>query len=98
MKSKRKFLRNTVAEEAAIKAGIAADPDTHEMTDEEAKQLRPFRRGRPPSDTHKVPVTVRLDPEVVEFFREAGQGWQTRLNSALVDYVARRRKVANKAR
>jgi uncharacterized protein (DUF4415 family) len=91
---KAKLIRPTAAEDAKINAGIAADPDTLEVSDEQFKEMRPFRRGRPPSDTHKVHVTLRLDPEVVEFFRAPGQGWQTRLNEALVGYVSRKRKAA----
>ncbi|MGQ0486295.1 MAG: BrnA antitoxin family protein [Hyphomicrobiales bacterium] len=41
------------------------------------------RRGRPPSETPKVSTTIRLDADVVAFFRAAGRGWQTRLNSVL---------------
>ena len=41
------------------------------------------RRGRPPVDAPKVSTTVRLDADVVEFFRSEGSGWQTRLNAAL---------------
>jgi len=44
MKSKRKYLRNTLEEEAAINAGIAADPDTYELSDAEFKELKPLRR------------------------------------------------------
>ena len=35
----------------------------------------------------KVPVSIRLDPEVVTYFRSQGQGWQTRINEILVEYV-----------
>jgi uncharacterized protein (DUF4415 family) len=89
---KVKLIRPTAAENRAINAGIAADPDTYELTDEEFKTLRPLRRGRPPSETHKERVTVRLDPDVLNFFRAPGRGWQTRLNSALAAYVARQRR------
>ena len=41
------------------------------------------RRGRPPVATPKVSTTVRLDADVVEYFRAEGRGWQTRLNAAL---------------
>jgi uncharacterized protein (DUF4415 family) len=88
---KIKLIRPTAAENRAINAGIAADPDTYELTDEQFKTLRPLR-GRPKSETHKVHVTVRLDPEVVQFFRAPGRGWQTRMNSALVAYIARRQR------
>lgn len=41
-------------------------------------------RGRPPHrDRAKQQVTLRLDPDVVEKFREAGPGWQGRVNAAL---------------
>jgi len=40
--------------------------------------MRPFpelikQRGRPRSAMRKEPVTVRLDPEIVDFFRDGGQ-------------------------
>ncbi|TAN59967.1 MAG: hypothetical protein EPN20_14280 [Magnetospirillum sp.] len=41
------------------------------------------RRGRPPKDAPKVPVTPRLDADLVEKLRAGGQGWQSRVNEAL---------------
>jgi uncharacterized protein (DUF4415 family) len=41
-------------------------------------------RGRPPlRGTAKRQVTLRLDPDVIEKFREGGPGWQARMNEAL---------------
>lgn len=41
-------------------------------------------RGRPPlRDRAKRQVTLRLDPDVIERFREGGPGWQGRMNEAL---------------
>ncbi len=40
-------------------------------------------RGRPPSETPKEQVTLRIDSAVLDHFRESGSGWQTRLNAAL---------------
>ena len=45
-------------------------------------------RGRPKASETKVPVTLRLDREVVEAFRAKGPGWQTRMNAALREAVA----------
>lgn len=93
--TKRKFRLNTPKEEARIQDAIKADPDTRELS---AKaQMRPFtemirQRGRPRSAVHKEPVTVRLDPEIVTFFRAGGAGWQTRMNEALSEYVNKRRR------
>jgi uncharacterized protein (DUF4415 family) len=41
------------------------------------------KRGRPRSDDPKLQVTLRLDREVVDHFREKGPGWQSRINEAL---------------
>ena len=35
----------------------------------------------------KVRVSVRLSPEVVEYFRSTGAGWQTRMDSELLEMV-----------
>ena len=41
-------------------------------------------RGRPPlGDRAKRQVTLRLDPDVIDRFREGGPGWQGRINEAL---------------
>lgn len=47
--------------------------------------LNAFRRarGRPKSETPKVSIKLRLDPDVVEAFRDQGPGWQSRMNKAL---------------
>lgn len=41
------------------------------------------RRGRPKLETPKRQVTLRLDQDVVDGFRETGPGWQGRINDAL---------------
>jgi uncharacterized protein (DUF4415 family) len=51
-----------------------------------AEMLRP-RRGRPPADSPKAHVNIRLDADVVASFRATGSGWQTRLNAALKDWL-----------
>lgn len=91
-KSGRTFLLNTEEEDARIREGIAADPDTHELTDEEMAELRPlaeFKRppGRPKAEATKERVTIRLSPEVTAYFRATGKGWQTRVDQALKEYV-----------
>ena len=89
MSSKRKILMPTSAEDAEIDAGIAADADTHELTQAEFARLRPLRpRGRPAGSGKKVQVTLRFDIEIVEAFRSEGAGWQTRMNDALREWLA----------
>lgn len=41
------------------------------------------RRGRPRLVHPKRQVTLRLDQDVVDGFRETGPGWQGRINAAL---------------
>jgi uncharacterized protein (DUF4415 family) len=42
------------------------------------------RRGRGPQKaTTKVLTTIRLDADIVAFFRSKGRGYQTRINEAL---------------
>ena len=73
------------AENAAINAGIAADPDTYELSEAEFKQLK--RVGRPRKDTPKVQLTIRYDQDIVAAFKAQGPGWQTRMNDALREWL-----------
>ena len=51
-------------------------------------QKRQGQRGPQLAPT-KQPVTVRYDPEVVAYFKATGAGWQTRMNDALCEWVAK---------
>lgn len=44
-------------------------------------------RGRPKAVAAKVSLTVRFDAVVVDTFKATGPGWQTRMNSALREWV-----------
>jgi uncharacterized protein (DUF4415 family) len=81
------------------------DEDAPELTDAELAEMRPAAeilppdfyamvtkrpRGRPRSADPKVPVTLRLDREVVEAFKALGPRWQTRMNEVLKAAVTRR--------
>ncbi len=75
----------TPEEGAQIDRGIAADPDTFELTDEHFAKMKPSRMGRPPKAAHerKRSVTLRLDPDVLAAYEATGKGWQTRINEIL---------------
>ncbi len=47
------------------------------------------RRGRPPSANPKVSTTIRLSRDVIEHFRAGGRGWQTRIDAALREWIAK---------
>ncbi len=89
--TKRRILRPTPEEDAAITAAALSDPDNPPLTDEQMREMRPFaevhpdlvRRRGPQKAPTKVPVMIRLDPDVVECFKRDGPGWQGRINRAL---------------
>jgi uncharacterized protein (DUF4415 family) len=43
----------------------------------------------------KVPVNIRLDADVVRYFRAGGPGYQTRINEVLKAFVAARLKAGD---
>ncbi|MGZ8286722.1 MAG: BrnA antitoxin family protein [Allosphingosinicella sp.] len=46
------------------------------------------RRGRPPlGDAAKVQQSLRLSPEVLDYFRSTGPGWQARIDEVLRIHV-----------
>lgn len=50
----------------------------------------PVKRGRPKSEVTKVSTTIRLDADVVAKFRAKGPLWQSRINAALREWLARK--------
>ncbi|MDF3835541.1 BrnA antitoxin family protein [Cupriavidus basilensis] len=78
----------TPEEDEAIKRGIAQDPDTYEVSSEDFKKMKPLgKRGRPKASHTKELVSIRYDVEVLDAFRSSGEGWQTRMNDALKDWL-----------
>lgn len=45
------------------------------------------KRGRPAGSGTKEQVAIRFDRDVLDTFRKAGPGWQTRMNDALRDWI-----------
>ena len=92
-------IRPTPEEDAKINQGIAEDPDSPELTDEDFARMRPVwdfpdlvadlqkhgHLGRPPlaPEARKKRVTLHLDPDVLDRLKADGKGWQTRANAAL---------------
>ena len=84
-------LMPTVEEDKAITAAARSDPDAQPLTPTQLKAMVPIRalRGRPKSEHKKLLVSVRYSQEVVEFFKSTGEGWQSRMDGVLRQYVAR---------
>ncbi|WP_297486950.1 BrnA antitoxin family protein [Ferrovum sp.] len=72
------------------------DNDNPEWTAQDIKAARPFSslpatlqsklRG-PQKAPPKVSTTIRLSPDVLQAFRASGDGWQTRIDAALKDWL-----------
>jgi uncharacterized protein (DUF4415 family) len=88
-KLKSEHISPTPEEDAAIARGIAADPDTYELTDAEFAQLKPAR-GRPKGSVaaeRKATLNMRITPATLERFRESGPGWQSRIDALLTEWL-----------
>ena len=86
----------TERENKLIVAAAKADPDAQPLTAKQLKAMVPMRalRGRPKSANPKQLVSVRYSPEVLEYFKATGEGWQTRMDGVLRQYVSRRSRQA----
>jgi uncharacterized protein (DUF4415 family) len=68
-----------------LEADAAVDRDAPPMTDEE------WARGAISQPT-KVAVGLRLDDDVLQWFKAKGRGYQTRINAVLRRYMETQRK------
>ncbi|MDR1423260.1 MAG: BrnA antitoxin family protein [Azoarcus sp.] len=59
---------------------------SHSPVELKTKLAARRRRGAQKAPV-KERVTLRLSPEVAQFFRATGRGWQTRMDSALQDWI-----------
>ena len=84
-RSGRVVIVPSAQENAAINAGIAADPDSYEVSDEEFAKMR--KPGRPAATVVRPMVSMRLDPDVLAHLRASGKGWQTKVNALLREAV-----------
>src|ERR1017187_2478391 len=53
------------------------------------KVVRRSKRG-PQKTPTKTLDSLRLSPEVIEYFKATGRGWQTRIDSTLMESIKRR--------
>jgi uncharacterized protein (DUF4415 family) len=81
----------TSKEDKAITAAAKSDPDARPLTPKQLKSMFPLRalRGRPKSGNAKQLVSVRYSPEVLAYFKSTGEGWQSRMDGVLREYVTR---------
>lgn len=81
-----------VTEEMFAKARPAAEILPHYIGEQATQELLRRGRGRPAKANRKVSQHLRLDPDVVEAYRQEGAGWQTRMNQVLRAHMPTRHK------
>jgi uncharacterized protein (DUF4415 family) len=80
-KGKTDWARFDAMTEPEIEAAIASDPDwagTENIDWSKAELIMPAA---------KKPISIRLDEDVLEFFKRDGSGYQRRINAVLRSYM-----------
>ena len=90
LRNGRRVVLNTEEEEATVNAGIAADEDTHEVTEAGFEALRPAGE----MGAAEEPAVVYLPVAVVDVYRAKGEDWRKRLDADLSKWLAERAKEA----
>jgi uncharacterized protein (DUF4415 family) len=70
-----------------IEAAVREDPDAAPIADEDF-----WRKAELVLPEPKELISIRLDRDVLDWFRSAGRGYQTRVNAVLRSYVDAKRK------
>jgi len=81
---KSDWKRAAAMTEAEIEAAIADDPDEAGMTID-------WSQASVELPQPKATLNMRIDRDVLEFFRRQGNGYQTKINAVLRSYVEQMR-------
>ena len=85
LKSKTDKERLDAVRDAELTEAARSDPDNPPLDDTffaAARKMRLEDLVRPP----KKQITIRLDADVLEWFRSSGKGYQSRINAVLRAY------------
>ena len=73
-----------------IEAAVRDDPDAAPiLSEEETKEW--FKTARVVLPPGKAPISIRIDRDVLEWFRASGEPYQTRINAVLRAYMEHER-------
>ena len=84
-KSDLKRVQNMSEEE--IERLALEDPDNPPMTDEEMKKAKSYKSLEEFLPTTKQKVCLRLDRDVLDWFKREGSGYQSKINAALRSFI-----------
>ena len=66
--------------------------DTSDIPEVDAEWFRTTKRVTLPLTEPKEQIALRVDRDVLEFFRQQGKGYQTRMNAVLRAFMEAKRK------
>jgi uncharacterized protein (DUF4415 family) len=90
MSKQRKPLINEAGEVRELtKKDFARMVPLEQLPDEVKRSLATRRYRGPQKAPTKQRVTIRLSPQIVEYFQASGPGWQTRINQTLQEAITR---------
>jgi uncharacterized protein (DUF4415 family) len=89
--SKTDWARVRATTEQEIERQIAADPDERDLVFDWSKATAFL-------PLPKSVVNMRMDHDVLAFFKKSGRGYQTRINAVLRSYVEAQRRKDDKKR
>lgn len=87
-RSRTDWARVRALTDREIEEAVASDPDAAPILDEAW-----FKQARLVEPEPKVPVSIRLDRDVVEWFKRQGPRYQSRINAVLRAFMSAHRKV-----
>jgi uncharacterized protein (DUF4415 family) len=70
--------------------------DSQPLSDKMLAKMRPVSEKHPDvpkrvrgsqKEPLKIPVSIRLNPDIIEYFKSQGKGWHTKINNILYDYM-----------
>ncbi|MFO1201769.1 MAG: BrnA antitoxin family protein [Tabrizicola sp.] len=80
--------RLSIAEKRALAAPLVLQPDNRvEEMPVEALSTAAWVEASLREQSRKKLISLRVDPDVIEFFKAQGPGYQTRMNAVLTAYM-----------
>ena len=67
-----------------IAKAVEIDSDARILDERDFKKMRRMRPQKAPA---KQSTTIRLNADILDFFKAHGKGWQTEINNVLQQYV-----------
>ena len=86
-RGKTDWVRVDAMSDRTIEDAVKADPDAAPILDKNW-----FKQAAVVLPERKVPISLRMDREVVEWFKAHGRRYQSRMNAVLKAYVQAHRK------